>query len=364
MGLSLSLVVFLILSICYIVFLRVTDVGETLRLESEISEKSKQYGMYVTRGDFERAIQGMPDNRDFIPDIGVLLIEANDQVDVDGTFLEGLFGFEETGKFPKTDGGLKKLRQDIAKYQAKANHFFAMTDFKRQRSWEMTDFFVDQHNTFEYLSRMQEFLLYDAALEAKAGHTSIAVDRIRSEAQIRRFFASSAHFYRGGINAVNSSILSQLFYLRILQGVKPLDPTVLQAIKEGQATPVPFDYKHLCRAVFYMGADWFPQGRSVSEVARPEDKFWSKIPRLTKAWKIRIEETAIEAYEAGLKSDNDIDALKESIKVLEKSHNGGEWSRMSEFWSMPGIKSSGKEFSLEFESASSKLKKLMSEQYP
>lgn len=359
-GLTLTCLLLGVLGLAYIVFLKVTDIGETLQLEPEIQQKAKAYGMYVSRLDFEKAFANLPGSPDVEPEIGTLFKEGNDQIDVDGTFLEGFFEFISNGKLPKTRSGIPILKRDIASFRTRVTAFLSNSKRGHRKDWDMNSFFFDPKiNVFGSITRVQEFLLYDAALEAVDGHTSLAIDELQFEARIRRYFCKASTSYRGGIYAVYSARMAQLFYLRILQNLKSPSPEIVKAIRECQETPVPFDYKHLCRSVFYMGSDWFPQGKTIAEIAERSDRNWSAVPRLTKAWKLRIQYRAILSYEAGQKFENDIDALEAAIRLLSREHYGGEWSKRSDYWSMPGVNDDSGMLSLEYSSAPGKLQKLL-----
>jgi hypothetical protein len=138
----------------------------------------------------------------------------------------------------------------------------------------------------------------------------------------------------GAVYAIESWRTAALAYQRILESMKSPPIGLMREMQECLDTPVPFDFRHYSRACFYIGADWFPRGQTIGELATDEGKFLRFHPSIVRAWKLHLQNSAILAYEAGARQTSDIEALEASIQTFsDKCYDSNVRDSMR--WALP-----------------------------
>lgn len=341
------------------VYFRVTGFSDVLGQEQEIERKAKEYGMYSTRADFESVIQKLPKGYEMDSELGKIANRFESNTKGIKSNLNPYMNFSRSRKQERLilSSEMLKINSALTNSKSALEEVIFRKKPPLSNSWSMEKFFPQYDvRGVEQIQHVQEALLIEAWQEIEDANLSKALENIRFESKIRRYIASHYTNVEGAIYAVESWRTAALAYQRILEGMKSPPVGLIREMRQCIDTPIPFDFRHFSRVCFYMGADWFPVGRTIKEVARDEGNFLRFHPSIVRAWKLHLQSTAILAYEAGAKQSSDIEALEASIQTFsEKSYESKVCDSMR--WALPEGGTGDIYMSNDFIEAPRKLKK-------
>lgn len=299
-------------------YFRYAGFGEVLAREAEIKQKAKQYKMYETRAEFDAAISNLPKGYEMEAELTKIVHDFRNNTKNLNSTLDA-WGFRRSRKqkrlfltpeIPKINSALAKSKAALANMISRRNPIIS-------DSWAMEKFFpnYDLRGTNQ-IHEVQDVLLIEAWQAAEDSRLDQAKDSIRLEARVRRYIASHSSTVEGAVYAVESWRTATLAYQCILDSIKSPPVDLVREMRQCLETPIPFDFKHYTRTCFYIGADWFPKGKTISEEAVDEGKFLRFHPSIVKAWKLHLQNCALLAYEAGAGQPSKIEALEASITAF------------------------------------------------
>lgn len=307
------------------VFLRVTDIGETLGQESKIQVKAKEYGMYSTIADIEKGFT-FPANEDAGPTLQKVCLEFyKAETERRKTSKYDLAIFDS---FRYVRSGLFNVEifpsdlDDIAYFQPYLDKFLRDCDpvldrfhCAMKRNWlEPYEVAMPEYRS---LNEIHMLLLLDLLQAAREGKANELAKKVRLLTRFRRCYSHLHEWHWSFLGFVTWQKEEATFLLEVLKLVKEPSEELGQAVRQNLSLKSATDFKALCRVYFYMGADGFPTNLTSNGSVRFRNL--ARLPHIQKAWKMRIQSAAIEAYEAGLTATDHMDAFIKADEAFRRA---------------------------------------------
>lgn len=334
-ALTLFTVIVSIAAIAYVGFFRYTDLFATLAKEGEAIRKGKEYGMYFTLADVQRALNVPPEQNsgDAVESACETFFEAEDQFRKERRQSAQIF---DSSNYVSAKGfhfTLPPVAQRETEYfRPVVDAFLKETDSELDRLYcvikrDWSKPYEVSNSQFRSLSHVQQFLLNDFMVAAQHGDQTTMTQKLKLVTRVRNCSALIHEWMWGYRAGVISRSYSAMYILEALKLVKQPSPDLVSAIRENQVIPDTADFKHLCRMVFYVGSDGFPpSNKLVSLMPRYSSsdlKWLIRVPRVTRAWQVRIQLAAIAGYEEGLKHEGSPDAINYTRIAIAKNGDSG-----------------------------------------
>ena len=349
-----GLIVFTILmslvAFAYAMLFRLTDLNDTLAKEAEINQKGKEYGMYFAQQDAEQALS-VPENENSGPTIQKACAEfqkgEREYSRTTKTGLPQIFNMQryvKNGPFKirftsEDEKAMVAFRPYLAEFLTTCDLVLDRPRCVFKRDWSKP--FMMSMPEYRQLNQVRRLNLLEGYLAAKRGDSASFRRIIATDIRLRKCLSHMDEWLWPYLATVTAKKESAAFFTVGLSLLKSPTKEVLTALRENLKVKINGDFRHLCRTYFYMGAGGFPSEADWKSILpehlrTAETKFVSKIPRVKKAWQLRIQWAAIKGFEAGLANDEKPDAIERAYEVYDREAFTSGMSSWFVSWVLPG----------------------------